>query len=163
MNRIMEIKVMQWNIGGAYIKDSSPSYDKHDLNYIKGVLKDENPDVCFMQEIHMDEFSSDSESIARELEYYYVQDPYAESHIEAGQMLCQSIFSKFPISNRAFELFHNPYWKKKNEDGTVWTSHDKGISTCDIEFSSRKLQYKHFTKFHLIDLVNLLLIKKQKL
>jgi N-acetyl-anhydromuramyl-L-alanine amidase AmpD len=59
--------------------------------------------------VHENKDMNQAQEIASQLGLtYYVSNPYADSHIEAGQKLSQAIISRYPISKKNFALFFNP-------------------------------------------------------
>ncbi|MFA6050321.1 MAG: endonuclease/exonuclease/phosphatase family protein [Candidatus Paceibacterota bacterium] len=132
------IKVLQWNIGGGKIRDINDdpektvgakknSYSKDDLDYVIDKIREYSPDIITLVEVHANETIRQVEVIAKTLGYgYWVEDEYCDSHVEKGQRLCQSIISKFPLSNHSFKFFYNPKLKKVMENGETWIMVDKG-------------------------------------
>lgn len=141
----MKLTTLQWNIGGGKIRainsgsTVSESYNRDGVEYITSLLKDINPDIITLQEVHCDKDVDQVSNIASKLGLgYYVSDFYADSHIEKGQRLGQAIISKYPISSHTFELFINPQYKNIWEDGSIAVSHDKGITSVEVEVDSKK-------------------------
>ena len=64
---------------------------------------------------------------------FYINDDYDDSHVEEGQRLGQAIISSFPISSHSFELYLNPKYRLERPDGSIWISHDKGVSRCVVD------------------------------
>lgn len=62
----------------------------------------------------------------------WVNDEWAESHIEKGQRLGQVIVSRLPIKEHDFEWFTNPNFEVVWEDGSIAHSHDKGRTKCTV-------------------------------
>ncbi len=142
----MKLHTIQWNIGGAHIRlpDDDPtkaaSYVNKDLSYIIEYLKNETPDIITLQESHADQTDSQAQEIGQQLGLpYVINDPYDNSHIDPTQKLCQSIISRYPILHHSFSFFYNPHYRTTNEDGSVWGSHDKGVSTVLIDIKGIKL------------------------
>lgn len=147
----MKIKTLQWNIGGAKIRkiDADPtqeigslvsSYSEDGLCYIIEKLKGYNADILTLQETHADKNDIQSKVIAEQLGYtYWINSKYSNSHIEEGQDLCQTIISRYPISNNSFEYFKNPYFEVIAENGDEWISHDKGYTSSEITISKNKI------------------------
>lgn len=153
----MKIKTLQWNIGGGKIrKEDSIStdpllYREEGVEYICENIKKHNPDIITLQETHESDFNKQVEFIAKKTWYkYFVNDVYDKSHIEVGQGLGQAILSKFPIKDHSFKFFPNPKFQKLGPDGNMWTSHDKGITKCEIEIepgNTIELGATHFIPF----------------
>lgn len=136
------IKTVQWNIGGGKIcnQDDNPqdtlAYCHDGFNVITEKLQSLKPDIITIQEGHMDEKGSQIEEIAELLGLkYFVEDPYADSHIEKGKRLSQAIISRFPILNHKFTLFLNPKFETLGPRGKHWLSHDKGVTSCVVQFN----------------------------
>jgi endonuclease/exonuclease/phosphatase family metal-dependent hydrolase len=146
----MKLKTLQWNIGGAKIRDINsdptqgpgslnPSYLNYDLEYIISKIKEFDVDIITLQETHVNQNVIQAKLIAERLGFqYWVNDKYSESHIEDDQDLCQSIISKYPISNHSFEFFKNPYFKSMQENGDEWVSFDKGCSFVQVSLPDFK-------------------------
>lgn len=156
----MQIRTVQWNIGGAHIRTPSDdatkptSYVNEDIAYIIEKLRSYSPDIVTLQESHADDSNSQAKLISQELELpYFVNDPYDASHIAPEQKLCQSIISRFPIKDHSFSLFFNPHYRKVMEDGSEWESHDKGMSTVVIDIEDKELtvQTLHLIPFRKFD------------
>jgi endonuclease/exonuclease/phosphatase family metal-dependent hydrolase len=151
-----ELKTAQWNIGGGKLlrEGADParlsSYSEDGLKAIIELLGQEEPDIITLQETHECAELSQPEAIAEELGYEWVNDAWNESHIEKGQKLGQAILSKLPIKDYRSELFTNPLWRASWEGGVVAVSHDKGITTCQLEMDGRNLQVQnlHLIPFH---------------
>lgn len=136
----MRIKTVQWNIGGGCIREVgsdaavAESYSEDGLGHIVAILKQLTPDIVTLQEVHSDEAEDQAEEVAREVGYpYVVHDSYDMSHVRSGKKLGQAILSRFPISRHQFTFFHNPQYKLQRENGEVWTSHNKGVTSCLLE------------------------------
>lgn len=141
----MIIKTLQWNIGGGKIRSASVSaegpYDINGVAHIAELLKKHNPDIITLQETHADNKIIQAEIIAKEIGLpYSINDVYDKSHIEEGQGLGQAIISRFPISQRNFNLFFNPRFEVVGPDGSKWISHNKGVSKCLLEVEDVKIQ-----------------------
>ena len=139
----MIIKTIQWNIGGAIIReegspvDDQKSYRINDLAYIVSTIKNYNPDIITFQETHENANLVQAKAIAEELSYnYYFNDIYDKSHLEDGQGLGQSIISRFPLSNHIFEFFLNPKLELIRPNGERWLTHNKGVSSVDAILSN---------------------------
>lgn len=136
----MQLKTVQWNIGGGKLKAGGAdptllsSYTIDGLDSIIALLQKYQPDIITLQETHSSNGHSQPETIAKALGYpNWFNDEYADSHIESGQRLGQGIVSKFPLSDHSFELFTNPHFKAVWEDGSIATSHDKGRTRCTVK------------------------------
>lgn len=143
------ITTVQWNIGGAKIRKSgddaqeSSSYKIDGLQSIVAELESIHPDIVTLQEVHGNDERNQVETIADALGLpYHVQDYYADSHLEAGQRLGQAIISRFPISGHTFKLFYNPNTKALWPGGRTVASHDKGITSCNIQLPTISLNVK---------------------
>ncbi len=137
----MKLTTLQWNIGGGRIREPGAeptdptSYHKEDLSYIIDTIKKLNPDIITLQETHADNRSIQAKQIAEQIGYFSHNDTYADSHLADNQQLGQAIISRFPINNERFELFKNPRYRLPQPDGSVWVSHDKGISKADLKIT----------------------------
>jgi endonuclease/exonuclease/phosphatase family metal-dependent hydrolase len=143
----MNITAVQWNIGGGKIfedgKDplSMYSYNQEGLGYIIEFLKKVSPDIITLQEVHQSSESNQADVIARELGLgYCASDFYADSHVEEGQRLGHAIISRYPISNKSFELFVNLNKEMVAEDGSIWHMHDKGYTRCTIDVDGSPIE-----------------------
>lgn len=139
----MLLKTVQWNIGGGKIRESTSdataddSYKTDGLEYIINFLKELSPNVITLQETHANETVVQAKIIAEALGLpFYFNDDYDDSHVETGWRLGQAIISSFPISSHSFELFLNPKYRLERPDGSVWISHDKGVSKCVVDIGT---------------------------
>ena len=158
----MQITTVQWNIGGGKILKlgSDPtlmsSYTDDGINYIVDHLKTIQPDIITLQEIHINDEFNQVEHIANQLNMsYWISDTLSTSHLEEGQKLGQAIISKYPITDKVFQLYINPEKQTVSEDGkTTWYSHDKGLTRCYIELSEIRLltTTTHLTPFRLFSI-----------
>lgn len=142
----MKIRTLQWNIGGGKIRKidsvatTPESYIEEGVEYIYDFIKLYNPDIITFEETHESVGYNQAQIIAERAGYeYFVNDVYDKSHLENGQGLGQAILSKFPIRNHSFNFFLNPKFQQLGPDGTIWTSHHKGVTKCDIEIESGKM------------------------
>jgi len=142
----MQLKTVQWNIGGGNIRetdaqaDEPRSYSHEGLQYISNELVVLQPDIVTLQETHEKSDYNQVAILADALGYkYWFNDTYADSHISEGFKLGQGVISKFPISNHKFGLFFNPHYKAEWEDGLIAMSHDKGLSSCSISVNDEVL------------------------
>ena len=159
---IMQITTVQWNIGGGKILNSGSdpttmsSYSDDGLEYIVDYLKTIQPDIITLQEIHINNELNQAEYIAGQLGMtYWISDVLSESHIEEGQKLSQAIISKYPITNKEFQLYVNPNKQAPSDDGsTTWYSHDKGLTRCNISLGEVMLSTTttHLTPFRLFSI-----------
>lgn len=136
----MMIKTFQWNIGGGKIRKPSDdpadtlSYRNNALDAIIGTLEQYEPDIITLQEAHSGEDGTQAEKIAQKLGLgFWINDVYAESHLEKNQKLSQAIISRFPIQNHSFKFFLNPKLETTGLAGDRWISHDKGVTSCVIK------------------------------
>lgn len=152
----MRFTTVQWNIGGAKIRSESSdeaqvgSYTEEGLEYVIEKLKEYGADIVTFQESHADANSIQAQQITQSLGWNsFLNDRYDQSHIDPSQSLCQSVISRFDLSEHSFSLFHNPRFKKLMESGEEWTSHDKGITTCkaDLGDSLLTIQTLHLIPF----------------
>lgn len=153
----MSITTVQWNIGGAKIRtddstdpDRVDSYTTDGLTSIIATLRELQPDIITLQEVHKDSQTSQVAEIANQLNMqYYTEDYYADSHIEAGQQLGHAIISRFPIHDSSFTYFTNPKFQVEWEDGSIATSHDKGMTSCLIDIGDTQIAVAttHLTPF----------------
>lgn len=158
----MQITTVQWNIGGGKIlrSGSDPitmsSYSEDGLDYIVDYLRTIQPDIITLQEIHINDALNQAEYIASKLGMeYWISDALADSHIEEGQKLSQAIISKYPISDKEFQLYVNPNKQAPSDDGsTIWYSHDKGLTRCNINLGETMLSTTttHLTPFRLFSI-----------
>lgn len=107
----MNIKTVQWNIGGGRVcKEGADStdasaYTEHGLDSIIEFLKREDPDVITLQETHESAGFSQARIISESIGYsYHVNDSYDDSFIEKGQRIGQAVISKYPIVEKRFPL-----------------------------------------------------------
>ena len=154
----MIIKTVQWNIGGGKVLADGAdvsrlaSYSQDGLGQIIAWLRDQNPDIIILQETHAANGLSQPEAIAKALGYEgWVNDDWADSHIEAGQRLGQGVVSRQPIASHDFEWFPNPNLEAVWEDGTIAKTHDKGRSRCYVQITPDQtllVETLHTTPLH---------------
>lgn len=144
----MTLKTLQWNIGGGWVRslDADPaapaSYDTEDLAHIIDVIREADPDIITLQETHAREGRVQAELIAKRLGYpVWVNDAYDQSHIDPTEKLCQSVITRFHLRSHAFSLFLNPHWVEPRKN---WTTHDKGMTTCDLDALGGVLRVQTF-------------------
>lgn len=145
----MKIKTVQWNIGGAKLRlpEDDPAdeskYVNDNLDEIIRALKDIAPDIITLQESHADNNRVQAELISRALGLpYFVNDVYDASHLEEGQGLSQSVISRFPIKDHKFTFYLNPKFQVVRPNGDVWTTHDKGVTSCMLEMGDVAINLK---------------------
>ena len=145
----MVIKTLQWNSGGGRVRkpgadiDLLASYCHDGLREIIELIKEVNPDIISLQETHKNKSQDQVQTIAKAVGLkYYISDTYADSHVEPGQKLGQGIISRFEISNHDFQLFYNPHFQVVWEDGSIAVSHDKGVTSCEIDIDDTKIALK---------------------
>ena len=158
----MDIKTLQWNIGGGKVRAegtdplTSESYCEDGIGEIIDMLLQERPDIVTLQETHESEDIRQAEIIAAEADYnFWVNDTYDESHIQRGQRLGQAVLSRFPLTAHQFITFTNPRLSKIDENGVQRVSHDKGLTRCSIELPHRqkmRVETFHMTPFHFFDI-----------
>lgn len=142
----MILRTVQWNIGGGKIRraEDDPNADgmycQEGLASIVELLKTYQPDIVTLQETHQNEQGDQAKVLSEALGLpYFVTDSYDTSHIDPTQKLSQAILSRFPIRQHSFEFFFNPPYKKTMDDGREWTSHNKGISTAEIDVQGKEI------------------------
>lgn len=145
----MVIKTVTWNIGGGKLRsedgdiNSLSSYDKDGLEDITQLLISLRSDIITLQEIHTDGIMNQANIIAKKLGYdYVISNFYADSHIEKGKKLGQAVISRYPISKHQFQLFNNPKWEVRWEDGSTAITHDKGVTSCMMKIYNITLNVK---------------------
>lgn len=157
----MKIKTVQWNIGGGKIRDNSEDsldtnlYKNDGLDYIIETLRKFNPDIVTLQETHAKDSYIQAQEIAKKLGLdYYFNDVYDKSHLEDGMGLGQAILSRFPLGNHKFTFFYNPKFEKTQDDGSVWISHDKGVTSVEATIDNSKLDIRtlHLIPFRKFDI-----------
>lgn len=158
----MQMTTVQWNIGGGKILQSGLdpttilSYTEDGIEHIISCLRSVNPDIITLQEVHKNDTVNQAEYIAKQIGMEYcISDFYADSHLEKDQKLGHAIISKFPITDKEFQLYINPHKKIIGEDGiTTWHSHDKGYTRCAINVNGVTLQTTttHFAPFRRFDI-----------
>lgn len=154
----MNIKTMQWNIGGGRIyKEGADStvaaaYTENGLDSIIELIKNHQPDVITLQETHESADFCQAGFVADAVGYsYYVNDSYDDSFIEKGQRIGQAVISKYPIIENRFTGFTNPKFSFIDENGIKITSKNGGLTTCITEFSHARfarVETFHITPFH---------------
>lgn len=154
----MNIKTLQWNIGGGRIcrEGADPtllsSYTENGLDAIIDLLGREQPDVITLQETHQSEGYCQTEIIADDIGYsYWVNDACDDSFIEKGQRIGQAVISRYPIIEKRFTPFTNPGFSFTDENGNEIASKNGGLTTCIIEFPDANLiqvETFHMTPFH---------------
>lgn len=150
----MKLKVITWNIGGGKIlaKNSDPnkfaSYSEDGFNHIIEVLKNENPDIITLQEVHKNETEDLVENISKALGFdFYKHDSTSSSHIDLKFNLGHAIISRYPINSHTFNFFRNPKLTVVWEDGSIAQSFDKGFSTLGVNIDGQAI---NITTTHLV-------------
>lgn len=135
----MLIRTIQWNIGGARIRNEKDdptdevAYRHESLDYIATTLKPYNTDIICLQETHANDVRVQAKDLAADLGLdYFINDIYDHSHIDDQFELGQAIISRWPITNHTFELFDNPQLEVIRPNGEHWISHNKGVSSVQI-------------------------------
>ncbi len=154
----MNIKTLQWNIGGGRVcKEGAdytlpPAYTENGLDSIIEFLKREQPDILTLQETHESKGGCQTQIIAEALNLsYWTNDSYDESFIEKGQRIGQAVISKYPIVEKRFALFTNPEFSFIDDDGNKITSKNGGLTECVIELPDKNLlqiETFHMMPFH---------------
>lgn len=156
----MILCTVQWNIGGGKIRgaEDDPNaygiYCQEGLESIIEALKTYQPDIVTLQETHQSDEGDQAKILSEALGLpHFVSDPYDTPHIDPTQKLSQAILSRFPIRQHSFEFFFNPPYRKTMSDGEEWVSHNKGISTVEIEVQGREvvLQTLHMIPYRKFD------------
>jgi endonuclease/exonuclease/phosphatase (EEP) superfamily protein YafD len=139
------MKIIEWNIGGAILKNKL-----EDISFFGSVLQAQNPDIIILFETHsQSKGSSQARALANGLGYtYYHDDKLSESHLKPGQMLSQSIISRYSLVDHTFHQFSNPNLKGTHHDKVIKT-HDKGVSSfrVDVDGTWLKVQFLHAIPF----------------
>lgn len=150
----MELKTLTWNIGGGKLLQGSVDplctapHAEDGLDAIAGFLKSEEPDVIALQETQRKEGYDQVELIASSLGYeHYFHDSTSESHIDTDCRLGHCVISKYPISQHSFGLFENPNAQVTWGNGRIFTTHDKGFSSCVVSIGGTQIEV---TTLHLI-------------
>lgn len=145
----MNIKSVQWNIGGGYLCEAGKdpkvqrSYTNLDLQYIIDQLREMQPDIITLQEVHSNTAVNQAEVIAQALGLeHWVSDFYSESHLAPGYQLGLAILSRFPLSEHKTVLLNNPHFHGVWQDGTVAKSHDKGVTSCRAQVAQHEVVIK---------------------
>ncbi|MBI2542808.1 MAG: endonuclease/exonuclease/phosphatase family protein [Candidatus Aenigmarchaeota archaeon] len=153
------MKIVSWNIAGGHtfkgrVEDAS-SYNREDLSYFIGQIKDVESDVISLQEAHTSvnrNNDSQAKTIAEALGYdFVVNHPYSDrSHIKSDQRLSLSIISKLPIENSYFHLLPNPSLRITRPDGDVWVSLDVGFLVTTVGYNGNRINVAncHMVPYH---------------
>ena len=95
----MQLKSVTWNIGGGKAIKSGEdpmrmaSYTEDGIEDIAKWLKQNDPDIIALQEVHGDNHSNQIEYIAKYLGYnFYFYDPIATSHIDTPKCSETALF-----------------------------------------------------------------------
>jgi endonuclease/exonuclease/phosphatase family metal-dependent hydrolase len=154
------MRIASWNIGGGFIStDGTDEYNSSDIDYIATNLKEINPDIVCLQEVHKSEDLDQASFLAKELGLdFFHSESTADSHLQDGQKLCIGILSRYQITSIAFHSLRNPLltmmWR-----GKEGTSHDKGLVEAQIKtphglitvFSAHMLPFHRFERSFLED------------
>ena len=142
----MKIKTLQWNIGGAIIRDInsdaslSDSYSIESIDYIINYINDLSPDLITIQESHSNNLTSQGKEISKRTNLkYYMDFIQTDSHLKKSEKLTLSILSNYPIQSSKYINFMNPNWKLIRSNGDIWYSHDKGIGFAEVEIEGKTL------------------------
>ncbi|MCL2173774.1 endonuclease/exonuclease/phosphatase family protein [Candidatus Saccharibacteria bacterium] len=144
----MKFKTIQWNIGGALIRDPHSdktldgSYNVDGLDYIVQKLKSVQPDIITLQEIHLNDHDNQAAEIARKLggEYHFVSGKFSNSHLKPDQFLGMAILSRHPIKNSRTAKFPNPQLVIQRPNGELWRTHDKGVIIGEIDLTGEIIE-----------------------
>jgi endonuclease/exonuclease/phosphatase family metal-dependent hydrolase len=160
----MEIKTLQWNIGGGRIcaEGEDPtdpkSYSEDGIDLIIEILKREQPDVITFQETHSFPGTSENCQIQRVAEAagyrYWINHATDKSFIEEGMMIGQGIVSSYPIIETEFVPFNNSKFKITDDAGTEIISKSGGLTKCIIQLPSGALiqiETLHMVPFHFFE------------
>ncbi len=138
-------KTVQWNIGGGKVfqEGAGPtlreSYVDDGLDYIIDFLRAQKPDLISLQETHANDIYCQPQRIAEALGYQsWVNDEWADSHLEDGMRLGQAVVSRYPIQAHSFEWFANPQLLVTWSEGMSGITHDKGVTRCSITLENGK-------------------------
>lgn len=138
----MEIRFLQWNIGGAYIRKPGTdgkdfaTYTEPGLDYIAEIIRRYDVDIVTLQESHKDTKLDQLENLAFSTGLqYFVHDSYDVSHIDSSQQLGQGILSRFPITAHRFDLMTNPHIRFEM-GGKTWVTHDKGVTKVELALTA---------------------------
>jgi len=147
----MELKTLQWNIGGGRLRDLeanptaffSYAHGEENLEAIAEIIKMAEVDIVTFQETHAKGERVQAKQLS-ELTglVYYVNDVYDKSHLETGQELGQAILSRFPIKSHRFEFFKNPGLEMTAPTGEAWKMHNKGVTTVELDVKGVSLEFK---------------------
>jgi endonuclease/exonuclease/phosphatase family metal-dependent hydrolase len=140
-----KIKILQWNIGGAIVRDKEDPltytnnnkynfYKNDGLDQIIEVIKNASPDIIALQEV----YTGQTQHIAETLCYKFISEfIYQEStHLGRDGKFGQSIISKYPINYSEREIFTNLKVELLDKNRTDWEYHDKGVLRCCININS---------------------------
>jgi endonuclease/exonuclease/phosphatase family metal-dependent hydrolase len=117
-------------------------------------FKELAPDILALSEVHMDNRFGKSDMVAKisqdlKLPYYecYAQSP---SHLDTSKYLGLAVLSKHRIVDSASFLLPNPRLQVIRQDGSQWTTFDKGAQklTCNIDGKRLTIFNLHYFPFH---------------
>lgn len=126
----LNLRTLQWNIGGGKVRrgEAGP-YDHDDLSHIIDTIQRLAPDIVTLQEAHTGNGVMQAATIAAATGLvHFVNDPYSQSHLEAGMQASQAILSRFPLEAHDFNFLPNPDLSATGPDGNRWVTFDKGVS-----------------------------------
>ena len=153
------VRILTWNIcGGTYhfgsdaktgIREQLSSANSE----ISTLIRKEGIDIACLQEVHMIKGQySQSEAIAKDLEFPYCFDfELDSSHLISDYKMGLSIISRYPLFDSHGVLFANPNAEKRQENGVVWKTHDKGVITSRVRLENGKvlnILCLHLLPFH---------------
>jgi len=134
---------VQWNIGGGLTRATNSdntldeSYNIDDLGYVIQKLKQLDPDVMTLQEIHGDNNYNQASIIAKALGCEYLTcQMLSPSHLNENYNLGVAIISRFPMQNLCQGLFKNPKLSISRPNGSIWKTHDKGFVSSTISINN---------------------------
>jgi endonuclease/exonuclease/phosphatase family metal-dependent hydrolase len=154
----MVMKVLSWNIAGGHTitgaVEESLNYNTEDLPYFEQQIKQLNPDVVGLQEVHTpdkDDTQTQAGILAKAVGYkYFENQPYGKSHIKDGNKISLAMLSKYPIINSFFHQLPNPNLTIKRPNGDKWVTFDVGFLVNTIRYKEQKIVIMncHLVPFH---------------
>ncbi|MBT7929237.1 endonuclease/exonuclease/phosphatase family protein, partial [Candidatus Peregrinibacteria bacterium] len=146
----MKLKVATWNIGGGLIKSASGKFDEENLNYFTNMIKEQDCDIVFLQEVHGDDIHSQAEEIAISLNYNCITQTISPSHLEKNKKFHLSIIAKQKLSNSRLIKLTNPKLENKDKG---YLSHDKGFIFCQLELDDKSINLAsgHLFPYYIFD------------
>jgi len=135
------LKVVTWNIAGGHTIASLDHFDYEDENiqYFIDQLKNINPDIICLQEVHtaVDGSVSNAATIAQALGFKYVfNSPASPSHIADGYKLGTAIFSRENWVDVKEIALADPETELHWKDGRPAMTHHKNMQV---------VRFKHFS------------------